>query len=88
MLPLAVTARIVALGVGAVLRGVSVAAAIVGLALVAPAIVCRGAFVGDPHGGAFMTLAGLVLFLVAVALWTVGTLLWLAAHQPTSRPPG
>ena len=83
-----VIARIVAVVGAAVLRGFSIAAALLGLLLVAPRILDRRTLASDPHGGAFMTLGGIVLLLVALVLWTIAKLLTRAAGQPTSRPAG
>lgn len=85
---LRVIARIVAVVGAAVLRGFSIAAALLGLLLVAPRVLAPRTLASDPHGGAFMTLGGIVLLLVALALWAVAKLLRLAAGQPTSRPAG
>ena len=87
-LQLRLIARIVAVAGAAVLRGFSMAAALLGLLLVAPSILDRRTLASDPHGGAFMTLGGILLLLLALALWVIAKVLGLASRQPTSRPAG
>ena len=85
--PLAV-ARAVAVVIGAVLRGFSIVAACLGVLLVLPRIFDAQTLARDPHGGAFMTIGGIVILGFACGLWVVGKLLGLAGGQSTSRATG
>lgn len=78
-------ARIIAIVTGAVLRGFAIVAGVLGVLLVLPRIFDAKTLARDPHGGAFMTIGGIVLLLLAGALWIVGKLLGLAGSQPSSQ---